>query len=485
MMLLKKIGVGKIMTIFKLFQYLNITIGNLLTKILKYSVLAIVLLIIIGFATGITPMDAIRYMTKIIMKQEGLRMHTTKWEEYDFTEMEGEEQIVVYGSLAKALVNYRIYTFYPFDGDAGFIAGSDYDKQNRIYNNSLNAGDEVDTYGSNKEESAYLFKTDNDGKTFTKQALGNGFVAEIIKYKEYYYAIVEDYLWSAKTFISRDKGKSWSLHYPASIEAFFDNNHFIFSEPTGIQTVQSVLRFKYFYTKDGGKTSTPLSDKIMNYAKNMHPVYQRNFRLIFNIYNGKLLFIDGNSLISVNIDTQKEERIELKIPKGYKLASYASREYGENLLEGHKTRDRNLNTLQINKENGKPYILLQKDDTDDKTPQQISIWYPFEDKHIIFDKKISKIVPLKVSGDYVGGFVKKNSILTHVWSLNNGKSWDYEFLTDYHLLVGPKVMYNKVWMTALVRGERPDRERPDDNESYLKIKGSYLVIGKLKETHTK
>jgi len=98
------------MIIHKLFQYLNITIGNLLTKILKYALLAIVLFIIIGFATGITPMDAIRYMTKIIMKQEGLRMHTTKWEEYDFTEMEGEEEAVIFGGLQKAnaLVNYHI-----------------------------------------------------------------------------------------------------------------------------------------------------------------------------------------------------------------------------------------------------------------------------------------------------------------------------------------------------------------------------------------
>lgn len=461
MMLLKKIGAGRIMILF---------------KILKYIILIIILSIIIIFITDTKPMDVIKYLTDLSIKQKGLTMQTTKWKEFDFTDIAGEEQAVIFGGLTKAeaLLNYRIYTFYSFDGEVGFVGGSDYDKQDRIYFDSLNDGDDVDIDAPHKQETAYIFKTNNDGKTFSKHALGRGFVAEIIKYNKNYYAFVEDYSKNTKTFISKDKGKSWNLYYPAAIEAFFSEHRFIFSEPSGIQTVQSVLRFNYFYTKDGGKTSVPLSDKIMNYAKNMHPKYQRNFRLIFNIYDGKLLFIEDESLITLDIDTQKEDRTVLKFPEGYKLASYASREYGKNLLESHKTRDRNLNTLQINKENGKPYIILQKDNTKDTVPEQISIWYPFEDNHIVFDKKVSKNIPLKVSGDYIGGFIKKNGILIHTWTLNNGKTWEYELLPDYYLLVGPKVIYNNVWMTAIVRGDRPDGK-----EGYPKVKGSYLIMGKL------
>jgi len=455
----------------------------MIMKFFKYAAMTIMLTIAFFYVTNFKLKDVTKYMINISMKYKGLLMRQSDWREFDFTDIPGETQAIIFGGLTKqnALGNYRIRTFYPFDGNIGFVGGSDYEKQWNIHTNAIKKDPNIyDMYWPDKHETAYLFRTDDDGKTFTKQALGNGFISEIIKYKEYYYANVENYLWNAKTFISKDKGKSWSLYYPASIEAFFDNNHFIFSKPTGVQTVQSVLRFKYFYTKDGGKTSTPLSDKIMNYAKNMHPVYQHNFRLIFNIHNGKLLFMDDDSLISVNIDTQKEERIELKIPKGYKLASYASKEYGRNLLEGYKTRDRNLNTLQINKENGKPYILLQQDNTDDKTPQQISIWYPFEDKHIIFDKKISKIIPLKVSGEYVGGFIKKASLLVHIWTLDNGKNWQYEVLPNYYLLNGPKVAHAKVWMTALVRGERPDKK-----EGYPKVKGSFLVMGTLKSNTEK
>lgn len=478
----KQTGVGKVMILLKFFNYLNVTIGNIVTKLLKYGIFIAAFIIFMIVITDTKPIDVINYLTHLSIEQKGLGMQTTKWKEFDFTDIAGEEQAVIFGGMekAEALLNYRIYTFYPFDGDVGFVLGSNYDKQEELYNTEVLdkksiTQKEYDMYWPDKHETAYIFRTGDDGKTFTEHTLGNGFAAEVVKYKKNYYALVEDYLCNAKTFVSKDKGESWSLFYPASIEAFFDDNRFIFSKPTGVKTVQSVSRFEYFYTKDGGKTSIPLSNKIMEYAKNMHAEFERNFRLVFNVYEGKLLFIDGDFLVSIDVDTQKEDRTPLKFPKGYKLASYPSMEYGENLLEQYKTRDRNRNILQINKENGKPYIVLQKEGTGITEPAQISIWYPFENKHIVFNKKVSMNIPLKVSGDYIGGFVKKNGILIHVWTLNDGKDWHYESLPDYYLLVGPKVMHNRIWMTALVRGERPDKK-----EGYPKVKGSFLVMGTLK-----
>ncbi len=455
-----------------------------LLKLIKYIIFAFIFVVLLIYLTGTKPKDIIQSFINISMKYKGLVMQKNDWKEFDFIDIKGEHRAIILGGLdtADPLANYRIRTFYPFDGDVGFVGGSDYEMQWNIQSRAIkNKPSLYDMYWPDKHETAYLFRTEDDGKTFTKIGLLKGYhVDQVIKYKQNYYAIVEDYLWNAKTFVSKDKGKSWNLYYPLSIEAFFSENCFIFSEPTGIQTAQSVSRFKYFYTKNRGKTSIPLSKKIMSYAKNMHPKFQRNFRLVFNVYDGKLLFLDGKDLVSVDMDTEKETRTVLKFPEGYKLASYASREYGKNLLEQYKTRDRNLNALQINKENAKPYILLQKKDTNDKKPAQISIWYPFENKHIIFDKKISQVVPFQVSGDYVGGFIKKDSILVHIWSIDDGKEWNYEVLPDYYLLNGPKVAHDKIWMTALVRGARPDGKK-----DYPQVKGAFLVMTTIKTDKTK
>ena len=430
------------------------------------------------YLTGLNPKEVIKSLINISMKYKGLTMEQDDWKEFDFINIKGEKKAVILGGLSEitALGNYRIRTFYPFDGDVGFVGGSDYDKQKELQNIELFdkktiSQEEYDSHWPDKQETAYMFRTNDDGKSFTKIRLLKGYhVDEIIKYKQNYYTILENYLMKYKTYISKDNGKTWEIFLDnGAIELFFSDKKFIFSRfvyPKDNRDKKNDSLYHFFYTTDGGKTSSPLSKKIIKYTK---------YKSMFNLYKGNLLFLEDNKLVQFNIDTQEEEKISIVLPDGYKIASAKSRYFGKNPLAFGENKRYSNNVLQINKENGKPYILLQKNDTNDTIPAQISIFYPLENKHIILNKNISKIVPLKVVGKYIGGFIKKSSILVHIWTYNDGEDWKYEVLGDYYLLKGPKVAYNKIWMTALVRGERPDRK-----EGYPKVKGSFLIMGTVK-----
>lgn len=452
--------------------------GNKMT-LLKYIFFFIVMVVAILFLTNTKPIDVIKGITSYSLKLKGLKLQKNDWKIFDLTHIPGETRADIFGGLStiNALGNYRIRAFYPFDGTVGFFGGSDYEKQWRIHSNATDINPNIyDMHWPHKHSTAYLFKTNDDGKTFTKYSLGNGYIAEIIKFKENYYAITENYLLEAKTFISRDKGETWKEYFHESIELFFNENRFIYSELTGESGANNPQRYRYFYTKDGGKTSAPLSEKILHYAIAMQA--NLNYRLRFNLYQGKLLFWDHEDLVFVDIDTQKEERKHLSLPKGYKIATSISREYGENKYEFMlRTRGyrHNTNALRINPEDYRPYIILQSKESSDKEPSQLSVWYPFDAIHVVFTKKVSQVIPFQISGNYIGGFVKKNGNLIHVWTLDYGKEWDYEILSDYTLLEGPRVMHHRIYMTAMVHGERPDGKK-----DYPQVKGSFFVMGTLK-----
>jgi hypothetical protein len=445
----------------------------MILKTLKYIGIFIILIIAFLYLTKFKPKDIITSMISISMKYKGLTMQAAKWQEFDLTNIPEESRAIRLGGLdsANALSNYRIRTFYPFDGDVGFIGGSDYEKQWNIHTDAIKIDPEIyDMYWPDKHETAYLFRTDDDGKSFTKISLIKGYhVDAVLKYKKNYYAIVENYLMEYKTYVSKDKGKTWKVFFDGAIECFFSEEKFIFSRYVRSKDNTDKANnnlYHFFYTSDRGMTSRPIPKKVIQYTK---------YGSLFNLHKGRLLFFENEQLVWIDIDTLEEEKMSIKIPQGYGVASGKSRYYGRNPLAfGENDRNQN-NFIQINKEDGRPYIYLQNINAPKDKPSQVSIWYPLEDKHIIFDKKISQIVPLKVSGNYIGGFIKKASVLVHIWTLDNGKNWKYEVLPDYYLLKGIKVAHDRIWMTALVRGERPDKK-----EGYPKVKGSFLVMGTLK-----
>jgi hypothetical protein len=376
---------------------------------------------------------------------------------------------------ANALQNYQMRAIFAFYGTVGFVGGIDYEKQKELQNIELFdkktiSQENYDSHWPNKHETAYLFRTDDDGENFTKIGLTKGcHVDEVFKYKENYYAIVENYLMEYKTYVSKDKGKTWKVFFDGAIELFLSEKKFIFSLYVSRKNNTDKNNdnlYHFFYTTDGGKTSMPMPKEINKYTK---------YGSVFNLHKKKLLFLEKETLVWIDIDTLEEEKMPIKFPLGYKAASGESRYYGKNPLAYRENMRAQNNLIQINKENGRPYIYLQKADAPKDKPTQMSVWYPLENRHIVFDKQISEIVPLKVWGDYIGGFIKSSSLLVHIWTMDNGKSWKNEVLPDYYLLKGIKVAHNRVWMTALVRGERPDGK-----EGYPKVKGSFLVMGTLR-----
>ncbi len=89
--------------------------------------------------------------------------------------------------------------------------------------------------------------------------------------------------------------------------------------------------------------------------------------------------------------------------------------------------------------------------------------------HVVFDKKMKYILYLNVAGKYIGGFVKEKGILAHLWTINNGKKWNYEVFENYAWDSARGYGNNHVYLITHVRF----KEGIED--------GTYLAIGEIKE----
>ena len=332
---------------------------------------------------------------------------------------------------------------YPFDGNVGFVGGSDRNEQENI------RSDKNPPFGSDakripykwvmKNEQAYIFRTTDDGKTFTRQTLGNGIVKRIKKIGNSYFINIEEDTKTSKTFRSDDLGESWKLIGNFCISALFEPNRFVYVTTT---KVRNELVFKEFYTKDGGKTSQPLDEKILEYEK-------KSLTNGLEIYKGNLVFLVDDTLVFVNIDTLGEKRTVLKRPS-YQV----------------------LKQLVVDKESGE--LLIYMKDMNAKKKQydrmvQSSIWYPLTNEIVKFDKDIPHALLLRVRGNYIGGLLRYRGLLTHMWTMNKGKTWKFEMLSHY-FWDSASTGYNslQIYMEAIVRGKEGVK------------RGSYLIMGKIK-----
>ena len=155
-------------------------------------------------------------------------------------------------------------------------------------------------------------------------------------------------------------------------------------------------------------------------------------------------------LLSVDIDTLEEQKILLKKPS-------------------HQLFKR----IDIDPESGNLYIFTK--DTDFKATKkrkfpQLSIWFPFEDTFVKFDKNLPKNIYFKVRRNYIGGLFRYKGYLTHVWTTDKGKEWKFEMLPDYFWNTSFTGYGNgRIYMTGLVAGKRGVED------------GSYLIMGKIKD----
>ena len=372
-------------------------------------------------------------------------MQKNEWREFDLDSVPGETPATLFGGLdrGQAILKYRFDLMYPFDGSVGFYGGSDRKEQGEHCfiekNNS--------TYCSEERETAYLFRTVDDGKSFTRQSLGHGVVDGVKKLgSRYYLNVHEADTFKDRTYISDDLGEHWSKLGDFRIEALFGTDRFIYSQ-TIVTTTIANRKTYYYYTKDGGKTATPLNDRLLSYLEQSKSL---SYNRLFHVYQGRLLFLVEDKLISIDMETLEEQSIPLKKPP-------------HQLLDG----------MDVDPESGRLYIFTKDADfkpTEKRKFPQLSIWFPFENTFVKFDKNLPKNIYFKVRKNYIGGLFRYKGYLTHVWTMNKGKEWEFEMLPDYFWDTASTGYGNgRIYMRALVVGKKDIKD------------GSYLIMGKIKQ----
>jgi len=378
------------------------------------------------------------------LNAQGVSMQKNGWREFNLDNIPGETPASLFGGMTKAeaILKYKLELMYPFDGKVGFYGGSDRPAtRDKCRNNGgLKCREKLET--------AYLFRSTDDGKSFIRYKLEHGITNGIKKSEgRYFLNVYEEDTKRDKTYISDDFGERWRKLGDIKIETLWSKEKFIYSVskavPNEVQVNKKVS--EYFYTKDGGKTSQPLPQKIVAYAKEAS--------MQFYIYHGKLVFLVEGKLKFVDIDTLEEEEMALEVPKGKEIFQY----YG----------------AMVDDESQEIYVKLSDKGVKVGKNFYESIWYPLLNIQVAFPKHIpdnKQGFYLNVAGSYIGARVRIKGYLLHVWTMNKGKKWHYEMLPKY-LFDTTYTGYgnNRIWMEALVLGERGKRGK------------SMFVMGKIKE----
>jgi len=414
-------------------------------KILKWLALAAVAWIVWILISYTVMNTIVTMMFEWEMKYEGAKMQKNEWVEFDLDRVDGETPASLFGGLqlGQSILKYRLELMYPYDGKVGFVGGSDRVKQENIWSDKNppfgSEGKRIPYEWVMKNEQAYLFRTINDGKSFTRQALGHGIINDLKKNGESYFInIHEADTYKDHTLRSDDYGKSWKKLGDFRIEAMFDKERFIYVVTKSISRAER--KHSYFYTKDGGKTAKLLDKKLLTYKK-------KSLSNSYIIYKGNLVFLIERSLIFVNIDTLDEKIKSLKIP--------------ENLL---------LKRLEKDNEEEELYIVVENSNAKSVDNfKQESIWYPLSNELVVFDKLPEYILFMNVRGNYIGGLLRYRGLLAHIWTMDKGREWKFEVLPHYFWESSfTGYGHGRIYMDAFVQSKKGVK------------KGSYLIIGKIK-----
>ncbi|SFV59733.1 hypothetical protein MNB_SM-4-1542 [hydrothermal vent metagenome] len=98
------------------------------------------------------------------------------------------------------------------------------------------------------------------------------------------------------------------------------------------------------------------------------------------------------------------------------------------------------------------------------------------DKYIQFPQ-FDKQVHLTVEGNYIGGHIYVKGVFTHIWSMDEGKTFHYEILNDYLLgawVSSFAVGYGRAWYRVPLI----------NNLELVDKEGSYLVMTDLNKANT-
>jgi hypothetical protein len=351
------------------------------------------------------------------------------WRVFDFRDIEGETPDT--GADPKgypALSKYEVQDIKIYD-DVGFVTG---DNRREIRTSarrpmSLDEAEEL--------MEAYLFRTIDGGKTFEKQSFGKGTAYSITRVEDIFFLLVINKAKNdSTTYISNDFGATWDEEV-IPYETFINKQIRIAYKENRLDVLN--------ITKDGGKTWQRVSSSLQKYYDF---IKEKAPYLTPIVCSDKLVTLRDRKLYFFDIEADKEEIMPLNVPQ-------------RKIIDD--------GTLHCDKETGELSIRLFHDVVGNPRETQSSIWFPLQDKEVVFDKKLPNPVYLGVHGKHIGGFTRVEGVLTHIWTLDKGETWNYELLPNYFFEKNISYGNGEIWMEVLLRGKKGMQN------------GSYLAIGKI------
>lgn len=291
-----------------------------------------------------------------------------------------------------------------------YIAGSN-------YNESMNSFDHTDHPSIlsfvDQNTCAHIFRSTDEGRSFTKIILGRGEVKDIMGYKNHVFAKVYDPIPKRyKYYRSTDNGQTWNPEDWFPIQIWNDGVMFTTDEEG------NALRL----SMDGGATWRIPSDAFNNFYQVTKPplFITHNYGRMFDY--PPLQKLNDNTVVGMNKDkeilyfdlkTQTTQKQYFNIPDNKNIIGFVVNNNQLGLqIEDYEVTE-NMGTAK------------------ESIKKQIAFYFPETQEYVHFPKYLPAVFELHVQENYIGGIGFINGERVHVYTKNRGKQWYYQVLYSY------------------------------------------------------
>ena len=261
---------------------------------------------------------------------------------------------------------------------------------------------------------AHIFRSTDDGQSFTKTILGRGEVNDIMGYKNHVFAKVYDPIPKRYEYYrSTDNGQTWKANDWFPIQIWDDGVMFMADEEG------NGLRL----SMDAGATWRIPSSAFNDF-------YQATKPPLFSFNHGPgrmfdyppLQELNDNTVVGMNKDkeilyfdlkTQTAQKQHFNIPEDKNIVGFVVNNHQLGLQ---------IEDYEVTENAGTPNESIKK---------QMAFYFPETQEYVHFPKHLPAVCELHVQENYIGGIVFINGERVHVYTKDRGKQWYYQVLYSY------------------------------------------------------
>ena len=260
---------------------------------------------------------------------------------------------------------------------------------------------------------AHIFRSTDDGQSFTKTILGRGEVNDIMGYKNHVFAKVYDPVTDRYEYYrSTDNGQTWKANdwFPIQI---WDSGVMFMADEEG-----NGLRL----SMDGGATWRVPSDAFNGFYQATKPplFINHDYGRMFDY--PPLQKLNDNTIVGMNKDkeilyfdlkTQTTQKQHFNIPENKNIVGF--------VVSNHQL-GLQIEDYEVTENAGTPNESIKK---------QMAFYFPETQEYAHFPKHLPAVFELHVQEDYIGGIGFINGERVHVYTKDRGKQWYYQVLYSY------------------------------------------------------